>query len=67
MYYIKLTKQQAFYANFKICYQGQTYGNNLYDQTYNSSLHEKLESIQCNAFLVLTGAIMDSSKEKIYQ
>ena len=43
------------------------YGDTLYDQTYNSSFHEKLESIQYNACLALTRAIRGSSKEKICQ
>ena len=43
------------------------YGDILFDQTYNNSFHEKLKSIQYNACLALTGAIRDSSKEKIYQ
>ena len=44
------------------------YGNVLYDQTFNASLKlEKLESIQYNACLALTGAIRGTSKEKIYQ
>ena len=43
------------------------YGDILFDQTYNSSFHEKLESIQYNTCLALTGAISGSSKEKIYQ
>ena len=43
------------------------YGDILFDQTFNSSFHEKLESIQYNACLALTGAIRGSSKEKIYQ
>ena len=38
-----------------------------YDQTFNASFHEKLESIQYNACLALTGAIRGTSKEKIYQ
>ena len=43
------------------------YGDTLCDQTYNSSFHEKLESIQYNACLALTRAIRSSSKEKICQ
>ena len=43
------------------------YGDILYDQIYNSSFREKLESVQYNACLALTGAIRGSSKEKIYQ
>ena len=43
------------------------YGDIIYDQAYNSSSHEKLESIENNACLALTGAIRDSSKEKVSQ
>ena len=43
------------------------YGDVLYDQAFNVSFHEKLESIQYNACLALTGAIRETSKEKIYQ
>ena len=43
------------------------YGDILYDQTYNSSLHEKLKLFQYYNCLALTGAIRGSSKEKIYQ
>ena len=37
------------------------------DQVYNLSFHQKLESIQYNASLTLTGAIRSSSREKLYQ
>ena len=43
------------------------YGDILYDQAYNMSFHHKLESIQYNACLVITGAIRVTSKEKLYQ
>ena len=43
------------------------YGDVLYDQAFNVSFHEKLESTQYNACLALTGAILGTSKEKIYQ
>ena len=39
----------------------------LYDQTFNNSFHEKLESVQYNAALSITGAIKGSSREKHYQ
>ena len=42
-------------------------GNILYDQTLNNSFPEKLELIQYNAALAITGAIRGSSKEKFYQ
>ena len=43
------------------------YGGILYDQAYNMSFHHKLESIQYNACLVITGAIRGTSKETLYQ
>ena len=42
-------------------------GDISYDQTFNNSFHEKLESIQYNAALAITGAIGGSSREKLYQ
>ena len=42
------------------------YGNMVYDQPNNSSLSEKIESLQYNAALAITGAIKGSSKEKLY-
>ena len=43
------------------------YGDILYDQARNESFHLKLESIQYNACLAITGAIRGSSREKLYQ
>ena len=43
------------------------YGYIIYDQAYNLSFHQKLESIQYNAALALTGTIRGSSREKLYQ
>ena len=42
-------------------------GGIVYDQPNNSSLSEKIESLQYNAALAITGAIKGSSKEKLYQ
>ena len=39
----------------------------IYDQAYNSAFQDKLESIQYNACLAITGAIRGTSTEKIYQ
>ena len=39
------------------------YGDIIYDQTYNTSFHQRLESLQYNAALVITGAIRGTSKE----
>ena len=43
------------------------YGHIVYDQANNSSLSEKIESLQYNAALAITSAIKRSSKEKLYQ
>ena len=42
------------------------YGDIIYEQGFNSSFQEKLESIQYNASLAITGAIRGTSKEKLY-
>ena len=39
----------------------------IYDQTFNMSFQQKMETIQYNAALAITGAIRDSSREKLYQ
>ena len=43
------------------------YGDMIYDQTFNMSFQQKMESIQYNAALAITGAIIGSSREKLYQ
>ena len=43
------------------------YGDILYDKAFNESFHQKIESIQYNACLAITGAIRGSSREKNYQ
>ena len=40
------------------------YANIIYDQACNSAFHDKLESIQYNACLAITGAIRCTSTEK---
>ena len=42
------------------------YGDIIYDQTYNTSFHQRLESLQYNATLAITVAIRGTSKEKLY-
>ena len=39
----------------------------IYDQAYNSTFHEKLESLQYSACLAITGAIRKTSLEKLFQ
>ena len=40
------------------------YADIIYDQAYNSAFHDKLESIQYNTCLAITGAIRGTSTEK---
>ena len=42
------------------------YGDIIYDQAYNVSLHQELESLQYNVTLAITGAIRERSREKLY-
>ena len=42
------------------------YGDVISDQAYNVSFYQKLESIQCNVTLAITGAKRGTSKEKLY-
>ena len=43
------------------------YDDVIYDQSYNNTFYQKMESIQYNAALAITGAIRGSSREKLYQ
>ena len=43
------------------------YGDVIYDQPNLSSLTNKIESVQYNAALAITGTIRGTSKEKLYQ
>ena len=43
------------------------YGDMIYDQTFNMSFQQKMETIQYNAALAITGALRGSSREKLYQ
>ena len=43
------------------------YGDIIYDKAFNESFHKKLESLQYNAALAITGAIKGSSTEKLYE
>ena len=42
------------------------YGDIIYDKAFNESFHAKLESLQHNVPLAITGAITGSSTEKMY-
>ena len=43
------------------------YGDLIYDEAYSDTFHQKLESIQFNACLALSGTIRGSSREKLHQ
>ena len=43
------------------------YGDVIYDKVFNHSFHKKLESVQYNAALSMTGAIRGTNTEKLYQ
>ena len=43
------------------------YGDTIYDQTFNESFHQSIESIQYNAAIAVTGAIRGTSSERLYQ
>ena len=43
------------------------YDDIIYDQTFNESFHQRIESIQYNAAIAITGAIKGTSSERFYQ
>ena len=43
------------------------YGDVIYDRAFNKSFQNKLELVQYDAALVITGAIGGSSRVKLYQ
>ena len=43
------------------------YGEVIYDRAYNTSLHQNLESLQYSAAIAITGAIRETSSEKLFQ
>ena len=74
MVFLRINKTLEFSKNYKIRtnYYNKAfvrphldYGDILYDQDYNMSFHQNLESIQYNACLGITGVIQDTSKEKV--
>ena len=43
------------------------YGDVVFDQAFNNSFHQRIESIRYNVGLAITGAIRGTSNEKLYQ
>ena len=43
------------------------YADVIYDRAFNESFHQRLESIQYNAAITITGTIRGTSSEKLFQ
>ena len=43
------------------------YGDIIYDQTFNESFHQRIESVQYNAAIAIAGAIRGISSKKLCQ
>ena len=43
------------------------YGDIIYNLTFNESFHQRMECIQYNGAIAITGAIRGTSSEKLYQ
>ena len=43
------------------------YGDIIYDQAFNNSFHQKIESQQDNTALAITGVFRGMLRERIYQ
>ena len=43
------------------------YGDIIYDQPFNNTFQNKIESIHYNAYLSISGAIRGTSKERLYK
>ena len=43
------------------------YADIIYDQPHNNAFSNKIESVQYNAALAITGAIRGSSRERLYE
>ena len=60
--------RDAFFTIYKLFVRPHLdYGDIIYDQPQNESLSNKLESIQYNAALAITGTIQGASKTKLYK
>ena len=67
-----LRKLFYFTSNIFIIYKSfirlhLDYGGAVFDQPSNDAFSKKLETVQYNAALAITGAIKGTSREKLYQ
>ena len=61
----KCLPRQSLVAKYKSFFRSHLDEEDvIFDQVYNKSFHESLESLQYNVLLAITGAIKDSSKKK---
>ena len=64
----KLSSDEHLKSVFKLFARPHLdYGDIIYDQKFNESFHQRMESIQYNAAIAITGAIRGISSEKLYQ
>ena len=54
-------------AIYKFCIRSHLDYGDIYDQAYTASFHQKIESVQYNSALAITGAIRGTSQEKLDQ
>ena len=60
--------RSSLLTTYKLCVGSHLdYGFVIYDQPNNYRLSEKIESVQYNAAIAITGASRGTSKEKMYQ
>ena len=59
--------RQALVTIYKAFVRSYLDYGDVYDQAFNNSFLAKIESIQYNAYLAITGATRGTSREKIYQ
>ena len=62
-----ITKNNFTYYLQSFCQIPSGLWDILYGQAFNSSFHDRLEPIQYNACLVITGEIRGTFRDKLYQ
>ena len=62
----RLVREQ-YKLNIETPETDQTYADIIYDKPHKDSFIEKIEKVQCNACLVITGAFKSTSRECIYE
>ena len=63
-----LSSKITLVTNYKVFVRPHLdYGDILYDQDFNNSFHDRLDSIHYNASFAITEAIRGTSSENLYQ